>query len=451
MLRRLTTAVLLILISLSKIYCQDSLKINTHLLLQKLVSLKNKHFTVENDAIINIIPIENPQFEAWEKRIIKTPDETFIRLDGTGRVYKINSLQKDSILISRIDNTTYFGYNFKSINFEYKGKLYSFGGEGFWRRNGQLRVFSDIKKEWDIIPLNYEIPTINQLYFLDYPTGKLYYAARTFKDFATNKMVDLDEWYCLDLNTFTNHPLGSINEELKGLIPILKDPNNLNSYSLPEFKGIIFTDNEHNHKFIHLPTLMIYDINNDRLIQSLKPASKGYGFTKTIFAVDSTIYIMNPSTKNLDSILIKKPFYNTNAGKSIFRSSLMLTSSMKLLLLGTVVISLIAFLNFLFKKKKTNPINGSTVNQFIIFDPIEKILINLLKVNLENGVTIPEVNDLLGLSKKPLSIQKKNRNEVILNINKKYKILQDSEEDLIIRRRDEYDKRSFIYFLNQEA
>jgi hypothetical protein len=35
--------------------------------------------------------------------------------------------------------------------------LYSYGGYGFWRLNGQLRSYNFTDKEWDIVPVNDEI------------------------------------------------------------------------------------------------------------------------------------------------------------------------------------------------------------------------------------------------------------------------------------------------------
>lgn len=120
----------------------------------------------------------------------------------------------------------------------------------------------------------------------------------------------------------------------------------------------------------------------------------------------------------MDSIIIRSSFYDKASGKSILANNEGLNSNYYFVISASLLLISVGI--YIRKKKKNITINDPPENQTIFFDPIEKILINLLKANLDNGVTIPEVNDLLGLNKKPLSIQKKNSNEVIVNINNKY-------------------------------
>lgn len=442
----MTAIAFLISIYLTK--AQDTQRIKHHPIIEKVLQSKNVHITVEHFSDTPLFKTELYQQDKLEKRLVRTPEKLYALLNGAGRVYEITNPTGNNLKLTRLDNTIYWGYNFGHIQFEYKGKLYSFGGNGFWRRNGQLRVFSEIKKEWDIVPINEEIPVIDQLFNFDYNTGKLYYFTKSHIDYTTNKKVISESCYCLDLNNFTNTKLGTLSTELQKIIPEDALSAHFLSYPLPEFSGAIFTDLESNHKFVHFPSLKVYNINNDTLIQALKGTSKGYN--EGLFSIDSILYVKRPNESHLDSINIKYSFFDEASGKSILKPSIIASSNTSILII-TSFLALLSILYFLYKKKTKQNYKLENQQNNISFDHIENDLIQLLKANLENGVTIPEVNDLLGLSKKPISIQKKNRNEVILNINNKYKIMQDSEEDLIIRKRDENDKRSFIYFLNQEV
>ena len=64
--------------------------------------------------------------------------------------------------------------------------------------------------------------------------------------------------------------------------------------------------------------------------------------------------------------------------------------------------------------------------------------------------SVEELNQILGLSKKPLEFQKRIRTETISQINNKFKELYKLEEDLISRTRLEEDKRFFNYIISKE-
>jgi predicted ribosome-associated RNA-binding protein Tma20 len=63
-------------------------------------------------------------------------------------------------------------------------------------------------------------------------------------------------------------------------------------------------------------------------------------------------------------------------------------------------------------------------------------------------IDIESLNYILGLSKKSIEIQKKNRSEFLNKLNQKIKEVLSTEENIIIRVKDEEDKRVFVYQLN---
>ena len=69
----------------------------------------------------------------------------------------------------------------------------------------------------------------------------------------------------------------------------------------------------------------------------------------------------------------------------------------------------------------------------------------------EDPMQIDLVNKIIGVSNKNESIQKKIRSEIINEINNKWKILQKTNRNLIVRKRSDLDKRTFEYWLEKEA
>lgn len=92
----------------------------------------------------------------------------------------------------------------------------------------------------------------------------------------------------------------------------------------------------------------------------------------------------------------------------------------------------------------------STLEPKTLFDELEIQLLELLIKNTESGktTTTDEQNKVLGLSKKNSEIQKKQRSDIILSINKKIAFITKNEEPIIQKRRSDIDKRAFEYFLN---
>ena len=61
-----------------------------------------------------------------------------------------------------------------------------------------------------------------------------------------------------------------------------------------------------------------------------------------------------------------------------------------------------------------------------------------------------DFNLKLGVSNKSLEVQKKTRNDFIKTVNEKFQTLNETEGDLIIRERDESDKRVYMYKISEK-
>lgn len=70
-----------------------------------------------------------------------------LTISGTQQVYQ---LDLSKMLIKRLDNTFYRGYNFQAIQYFRNDTLFSSGGMGFWHANNVTTYFSFEKKEWEM-------------------------------------------------------------------------------------------------------------------------------------------------------------------------------------------------------------------------------------------------------------------------------------------------------------
>lgn len=428
-----------------KIHAQDSLWNPSTPILKTLLHLPKGNLAIMDATPNAVLKSKTLPFDGIRNTIIKADHKIFVNIQGSGELYSIDKVLHDSVLIKRIDKTIFYGYSFGAIVFEYNGNIYSFGGSGLWNINGQLRVFSVVKKEWDIIPLNSEIPSNSIAYFIDTKNGKLFYASPSYLKASINKQIQEDNWYVLDLNNHINTNLGSINKTILKQIHTPSSARGLFCYPLPEFNGSILTDHYDFFKFVDFSKLKMYEIKNKELIQALKATA--IDVPDYVFSLDSSIYFSLAKAQKIDSIYKPGLIYDPLSTESIIDEAFLTNIP---IIVGLAIFLLLIIALVLIKKKKIQ-IESPIESQEISFDPKEEELLEKIKEKMEIGLTIPEMNDLLGLTKKPLAIQKKNRNEVIQKINGKFKIINGTEEDLIIRKRDENDKRSFIYFLNETA
>jgi len=122
---------------------------------------------------------------------------------------------------------------------------------------------------------------------------------------------------------------------------------------------------------------------------------------------------------------------------------------------GFLLVSILFFVYWKKSKRKS-----SSVNENISFydekenkfkeneiDLIEKIYNRSLD---GKSYSVEDINAALGLSKKSLEIQKKIRTETINRINHRFKIIFNTEDELIERIRLEEDRRFYKYIISEE-
>jgi len=447
-------------------------------IIKKLLSVKGPvqifHITPTKWTELNDLP---QNFKNSSHRLIKTSKALFLSVDGTGRIYEIEQ-KGDGLIFTRHDSTYFTGYNFGNLLFNMNDSIYSFGGEGFWYTNGDLRVYDDsITHEWHALKLNKIIPGLFslidpefQFHFLDTSHQKLIITGNNFEQSHILKTQLIDSsnknsLFELDLKTNNWTQLGT-----KNFGPI-------SEFALTSY-GILSHD------------LVIDILNNKKysLVTNLERSSMfGRSSLKNIvsiaFCIDSTVYFGN--NKDLfDSLIINRsslkdigePAYFPKKQDAILSRVEILTYS----LIATSTLSLFLILFNLQNRrsntkkselsekkysenqpslasaKDTAQIDYNTIYRSgKLVDLMNEQEISFLKylyehTNDQRLTTIDEINKKLGTYNKSIEIQKKMRSDMINGINEKLSVFSKSPKPIIDKQRSDFDKRSFEYFINMD-
>ena len=133
---------------------------------------------VFSDINSNLIELQDlpKNFKYTGQDLVKNNKGLFLQPLGTGRLYQLTE-NDGEYNWKRIDSTIYTGYNFRSRFFSMDTTFYSFGGEGFFNANGNLRYFNPYSKEWDAANLSKTILwfSISGLFHAFDTTGRYLY------------------------------------------------------------------------------------------------------------------------------------------------------------------------------------------------------------------------------------------------------------------------------------
>jgi len=353
------------------------------------------------------------------QEFVKTTNANFIVTRGTGFVYKQNQ-QIDSIWkFSRIDSTRFDGYNFDDIKFAYHDTLFSIGGFGFWRNNGQVRYFTE-NKEWELLipEIPYGISKRNY-WNLDAHNGFLYVIIN-IKELEF-KLIKIDlsnkSWSIEKLPNVIFSEVLSINEN-----PMQVQLNNETGSLLCFSNKIVY---------LNLQEGIVKKSINNKLLNFV---NKNKIRDASYFEVLNTLFVYNENIDILDSIKLDKNEF------TIIKENNNYLNSDSLIIVIITFILLIVILIYRNRQKK----NSTTFE----FNEFEKEFLNKLLNKKGKFIDIETLNYILGLSKKSPEIQKKNRSEFLNKLNHKLKEVFSTDDTIIIRVKNEEDKRVFVYQLN---
>jgi hypothetical protein len=401
------------------------------------------------------IDTKNYRFNHYPQYLLKNNDGLFCLIEATGQVYKLNEYKKDSIQIIRLDSTHFYGYNNRAILFSYRDTIFSFGGNGFWKYNGHLRYFNKEKAEWNIIQLNDERHGLNNIFQFDSKNGILYFVSNPYRDPGTGKDILGNEVIKLELKTRKMQSIGRLNNKIAELFVNSYSP--LKSLLIPiqSLKSVFLVFDINNMYLLNFQENSLKKLKNEKL-NSIFWGSSNMIHPSTLFeeggklfytkSKDTTFQLFQESIKHTDFDSVSEKLYSNNkisVNEFIRYSILLLVCLLFLMGYGYYYF----FIQHRNNKASTNKIEP-------LFSPLEiellKQILNKSTKGDKGGCSSDDINNVLGLKKKSLEIQKKARTEAIGRINQKFKSQFATQEELIIRIRTEEDRRFYRYTVNAD-
>jgi hypothetical protein len=399
--------------------------------------------------------------------ILKKKDQVYLQLMGSGRLYQIKKQGKGQYELIRLDSTFYTGANFGSINFFYKDTLFKYGGIGFWNIKNYFTFFSTKTHEWEIISSKKAIPVYQSpdkgiLFYTDELNGKFYLSNSINQvDFPASLNTSFsDTCRVFDFKEKNWQNLGKINPLLKEIVQKSLDLKTtfgpfIVFHSDLELYWLNFSNNQFG--------IFAKDKQAEFREKWLK-IYKGLPEHMYQFVMGNRFYLLRiekNGSLQYESIEINtKDFIDPNA-QPIYSNSLIFTFLNKIEpgkpIIGNVFIVLLVLLlyslyNKKIKKKKT-PVEIQSIlykNFYSALTPIEKELIQAiyeLQVKQEQ-ISIKAINKIIGVQQKDTITQNKSRSDYFLRINQKFKLATRATELLIVKQREETDKRIYNYNIN---
>lgn len=421
-------------------------------------------------------------------KLIKNGAKNYLLRDGTHHVYLLKD-EKGKPLLQRLDSSVFYGDNFLSMAFLRKDTIYQYGGYGFWNTRDFFMYYRNTNRDWEFLSGGNGLKNEHNYHFYDEDEDAFYMLGSLYSSHhPVPKKILLDSVYRYDFTTRQWTAVGRFPENFSEL-------NLLYKLELPVcFTPFGFLDTK-----TSVPKL--FDIPGNRI---LYPTGKfadfvlKLGITDPVEDPDYRIFIylqdtlhiikgtegkinhaqIHLSLKDFDqtrkhSLYI--PVQTDASGFSGINQTWIFALSIPLSFAGYYL------LNRVRRKRRqeqdaqpsqtepeyddnpedlvpsgdTDPAKNPAQNNDIAFfrsqlNPTEiELLEMLLKATLSGtAADIMSINKTLGVSNKEASLQKTRRSICINNINSCFRQTLKMDENLIIRERDNEDKRAFVYKLD---
>ena len=420
-------------------------------------------FFTSYSLAFRLIDFKPSNFSTYGQVLMVRKGELYIFINATGMLYKsADPINNDSLLFQRVDKTEHYGYNINCKAFVFKDKFYNLGGYGFWRWNGQLRVFDEQSSDWKIERLNREIPIAldppgqlqwkspngNQLISLGYIVGR-----QTEKVPENERVITVDTVISLDLEKADWKVLGKLNSRL-AVFSTIDNPviTVLDS-------GLLVSQRDH-IQYLNLLSNKIYTL-SDKMVWNFfsSPRTRNIGWY-----ANGHYYYTVFGKWDIDSVKVS-PQHFTFTGEQVYETANPSVTSKSII--SASVIAFMGLAAFWFYKKRKpvvvlqeQPI-ATTGSMHVrspypvkeVFEEVEKALLKLLidNINLKQSRTATEeVNRVLGVANKSGDMQKRKRSDVMRSINAKYRVLMpDKDIQLIDRVKSDLDARLYEYFITE--
>jgi hypothetical protein len=382
----------------------------------------------------------------------------FININGTGRIYRLDTAGN----AVRVDSTYYQGSTFGAKFLTHNDTLILAGGYGFWQSTGAIRFYKEFFHEWDIYKFKHSIPFsmglnahsfwngVSQKLFLIYTDAnpEFNHANKTDNrvkiqafDFKSKRWWDKEKLLNPEIAR-SLWELSLVTETEKGLM--FNTKNSRESILIDFEKEQIYNVDES----VSGNIIQHFNKSQNRIVFAKRDSIKILDLSKNIeFAIPLSHTSLKLSTLNL---------YHTDFQIADYIN---LTNALIAGLILSLVILYIIWKKLSSKPKKTDTIEITPLNNnmdkykrfFMGIVKEEKLILDVLAKNelIKKNTTTTELNNKLGIEKKPVKIQNNVRAMLIGDINKKFNMATTANEELIERIRSEFDKRFFEYKLNR--
>ncbi len=399
--------------------------------------------------------------------IIKKKDQVYLQLLGSGRLYKIKKQGKSKYEFIRLDSTFYFGSNFGSINFFYKDTLFKIGGTGFWKIKDYFTFFSTKTNEWELLSTKKGMPVYQSkdkgiLFYIDEFNGKFYLSNSIHQlDFPASLNTSYsDTCRVFDFKEKSWQNLGKINPTLKELLQKSVDLKTT-------FGPYLVFHSDLEMYWLNFSTNQYGSLVKDKQAEFREKWLKLYkGLPEHLyqFVMGERFYLIrieHNGALQYESIeLNSKDFVDPNAqpiySNNFFVSLLKNIEPGRPIIGNVFIIFLVLVLYSFYNKKirkKNTPIEIQSIlykNFFSALTSIEKELIqSIYELQIKNEqISIKAINKIIGVQQKDNITQNKCRSDYFLRINQKFKLATRASALLIVKQREETDKRIYNYNIN---
>ena len=421
-------------------------------------------------------------------KLVKKGGENYLLRDGTHQVFLLRK-DKGNMFLDRQDSSVFYGDNFLSMTFLRKDTIYQYGGYGFWNTRDFFMYYRNSNQDWEFLTGGNGLPNELNYHWYDAKEDAFYIIGSlhtTHHPLPHKKLVD--SIYRYDFATHQWTAIGRVQDNFSEM-------NLLWKLELP----VCFTP------FGYLDTrtsvLKLHDIPGNRI---LSPKGKLADFLLKIgrsdplyskdyrhfIVLNDTLHIIRGTNEKVEyaTIGINMSDYDLKRTQTLYlpiKNKSTLFNLLQQPWIFSLAIPLTAAGYYLRNRRRkkaepeaiteeaiqetgedegiaesnafteTNHTNAIIKTDDLAFfksqlNPTELELLDMLLKTTQAGsaADIISINKTLGVANKDASLQKARRSISINNINSCFRQILKVEDNLIIRARDEDDKRAFVYTLN---
>jgi hypothetical protein len=280
---------------------------------------KELFYTVDSDSVY--VTKNGKSYEKWAHQmewphfnfnVINRPNETILLSKGGGVLYKFKDRS-----FERLDQSFEHRNKYRSYDFSFENKIFSYGGYGLFNENANLTFFNTLNQEWSefFFHPNSKFPSPRQGLMGQVKDSFLYVTGGTNK--RVNEQLELnfnfleDVWK-LDLKTHFWTYLGRLNKGIpKEIFSTSTVKGSYDGGTLMIFNGRVFwcdTNNNVFKEFTNVNALLLDKIE----FFDFNPTTNLFMFSKRIHHSKASRFIFLTPSELLGSALNEYPLYKND-------------------------------------------------------------------------------------------------------------------------------------------